>query len=199
MAAGEGVRVAEAPLGPRRLSARPRPAVAALVPQVLEALFTCLRLQEDRWTARPSPLSVRRAESSPDFPEAAPFDGASYGKLFREGLSALGDILEGALRSDTLGALRAAAAADDGSLEIPDELWSGVVIELAAAHRHATISRDHLARAAVPLYLGRVASFGGALAELDPRSADDRLESLCLSFERSRGDLVALWTASPAR
>ena len=198
VAAGDGLRVAEVPLGPRRLSARPRPAVAALVPQVLEALFTCLRLQEDRWTARTGPLPVRRAVAPPALPESAsPVDGAGYGTLFREGLAALGDMLERALRPDTLGALRAAAAAD-GPPHIPDDLWTRVVLELAAAHRHAAISRDHLARAAVPLYLGRVASFGGVVAGLDPRAADDRLEALCLTFERSRGDLVALWTA-PAR
>ena len=48
------------------------------------------------------------------------------------------------------------------------------------------------------LYLGRVASFAAAVAGLDPAAADERLEALCLEFERSRDDLVALWTA-PAR
>jgi hypothetical protein len=198
MAASEGVRVAEAPLGPRRLIARPRPAVAALVPQVLEALFTCLRLQEDRWTARSGPFPARRAQAPPALPESVtPVDVAGFGTLFRDGLAALGEMLGAALRPDTLGALRAAAATD-GAPDIPDDLWTRVVLELAAAHRHAAISRDHLARAAVPLYLGRVASFGGVLAGLDPRAAEDRLEALCLTFERSRGELVALWTA-PAR
>jgi hypothetical protein len=165
---------------------------------VLEALFTCLRLQEDRWTTRGGTFPVRRAEAAPTLPEsAAPIDGAGYGKLFREGLTALDEILAGALRPDTLGALGVAAAAD-GTPDIPDDLWTRVVLEIAAAHRHAAISRDHLARAAVPLSLGRVASFGSAVAGLAPRAAEDRLESLCLTFERSRGDLVALWTA-PAR
>ena len=198
VAAGDGLRVAEAPLGPRRLSARPRPAVAALVPQVLEALFTSLRLREDRWTAERHPLPVRRAAAPPALPEpATPIDGAGYATLFREGLAALGEMLAGALRPETLDALRAAAARD-GPPDVPDGLWRGVVIELAAAHRHAAISRDHLARAAVPLYLGRVASFAAAAAGLGPREAEERLEAVCLEFERSRGDLVALWTA-PAR
>ena len=83
-------------------------------------------------------------------------------------------------------------------VDVGDELWASVILELAAAHRHATISRDHLVRAAVPLYLGRVASFAAAVAGLDPAAADERLEALCLEFERSRDDLVALWTA-PAR
>jgi hypothetical protein len=198
MAASEGQRVTEVPLGSRRLIARPRPGVAALVPQVLEALFTCLRLQEDRWTLRRGPLKVRRGEAAPTHPECpTPIDGAGYATLFREGLAALGDMLGSALGPDTLGALRSAAGTD-GPPVVPDELWTRVVLELAAAHRHAAISRDHLARAAVPLYLGRVASLGDALAGLEPRAAEDRLESLCLTFERSRGDLVALWTA-PAR
>ena len=106
-------------------------------------------------------------------------------------------MLERLLRPATLDALRAAAA-QDGPVEVPDDLWAAVTLELAAAHRHATISRDHLVRAAVPLYLGRVASFAAEVAGLDPRAADERLEALCLHFERSRGDLVALWTA-PAR
>jgi hypothetical protein len=70
-----------------------------------------------------------------------------------------------------------------------------VTRELAATHRHALISRDHLLRAAVPLYLGRVASFVSEVAGQDPSVAEERLEALCLQFERSRSELVALWTA----
>jgi hypothetical protein len=199
MAAGDTMRAAEVGLGPRRLTARPRPAVAALVPQVLDALFTCLRLQEDRWTARSHSMPVTRSPTPPAPPEpSGPVDAAGYAALFRDGLAALSPMLEPTLEPSTLDALRAAAAPDRLTVEIPDELWASALLELAAAHRHATISRDHLVRAAVPLYLGRVASFAAAVAGLDRRAADERLEALCLHFERSWGDLVALWTA-PAR
>jgi len=195
MATGDGLRVAEAALGPRRLTPRQRPAVAALVPQVLDALFTCLRLQETGWAAGSRAIALARSASPPPPPDPpANVDMAGYATLFREGLSALGGMLERVLRPATLEALRAAGAADR-PLHVPDELWAAVMLELAAAHRHATISRDHLVRAAVPLYLGRVAWFAAELAGLEPRDADERLEALCLHFERSRGDLVALWTA----
>jgi hypothetical protein len=202
MAAGGDMRVAEVGLGPRRLSARPRPAVAALVPQVLDALFTCLRLQEGRWTARSQPVPLTHAAAAPpaaapSTPPPSPVDGAGYAALFREGLAALSPMLEPVLRPPTLEGLR--AAADPGQpLALPDELWTSALLELAAGHRHATISRDHLVRAAVPLYLGRVASFAAEVAGVEPRAAEERLEALCLHFERSRGDLVALWNA-PAR
>jgi hypothetical protein len=197
MAAGDGLRAVEVGLGPRRLTSRPRPAVAALVPQVLDALFTCLRLHEARWTGPTRGTLLRRATPPATLPEpGTSVDGAGYAALFREGLAALGPMLEPALRPPTLESLRAVAAAPDVTMS--DELWASVVLELAAAHRHATISRDHLVRAAVPLYLGRVASFAADVAGLDPGGADERLEALCLHFERSRGDLVALWNA-PAR
>jgi len=106
-------------------------------------------------------------------------------------------MLEPVFRPPTLEGLRAAAA-PDRPVEIPDALWAAAVLELAAAHRHATISRNHLVRAAVPLYLGRVASFAAEVDGLGPSDAAERLEALCLHFERSRSDLVALWTA-PAR
>ena len=77
-----------------------------------------------------------------------------------------------------------AEEAADGPPRVPDALWAAVVLDLAAAHRHATISRDHLVRAAVPLYLGRVASFAADAAGLATREAAERLEALCVQFER---------------
>jgi hypothetical protein len=196
-AAAWDIRVAEAALGPRRLTSRPRPAVAALVTQVLDALFTCLRLQEKAWTARSRADAARRPALAADPADPPPaIDAAGYAALFREGLSALGGMLEPVLRPPTLEALRAAAAAEP--LSITDGLWAAVVLDLAAAHRHAAISRDHLVRAAVPLYLGRVASFAAETAGRGPGEAAERLEALCVQFERCRGELVALWTA-PAR
>ncbi|HXK08267.1 MAG TPA: hypothetical protein VMT70_01355 [Vicinamibacteria bacterium] len=196
-AASDGWRVAEVGLGPRRLTARPRPAVATLVPQVLDALFTSLRLLEARWTS-PAPASphLRRCSRPAVLPEpGTSVDRGAYPALFREGLAALGGMLERALPPSAVAALRASAEPD---VRVSDELWRSVVLGLAAAHRHAVVSRDHLLRAAVPLYLGRVASFAAEVSGLDAGAAEERLEALCRHFERSRGDLVALWTA-PAR
>ncbi|HEX9188328.1 MAG TPA: hypothetical protein VGB87_14715 [Vicinamibacteria bacterium] len=198
VAADPALRVTEVALGPRRLTPRSRPGVAALVPQVLDALFTCLRLQESRWTSRTEPVGVTRlgTPTSPSEPGGS-VDVTGYAALFREGLAALGGMLDRALQPSTLGALRAAAVPGEG-VAIPDDLWAATLRELAAAHRHASLSREHLVRVAVPLYLGRVASFATEVAGLDPRAAEERLDALCLSFERSRSELVALWTA-PAR
>ena len=196
MAASDGLKVAEVPLGPRRLTPRPRPGVAGLVPQVLDALFTCLRLQESRWTTRSRVTPLSRPTGQRESPEPpAAIDVTGYAELFRDGLSALGDLLGHVLQPSTREAL-GAAAAGNGVPVVPDVLWAAVLLELGAAHRHASTSRDHLVRAAVPLYLGRAASFAAEVAELGREAAEQRLETLCLHLERSRKELVALWTES---
>jgi hypothetical protein len=205
VAAMDGFRVVEADLGQRRLVPRNRPGVAALVPQILGALFACLKVHEAVWPGRagsePVPLfGGKGAEAGdaaqPPPPEtAADADGAAA--LFRDGIAALSGMLAGALRPATLEGLQAAAVAA-GDLALPDPLWVAVVAELAASYRHATISRDHLVRMAVPLYLGRLASFVSAARDESVEAVEERLESLALQFERFKPELVALWTA-PSR
>ena len=58
----------------------------------------------------------------------------------------------------------------------------------------AAQSRDQLTQAAVPLYLGRVAAFQAASAGVPPAEVEQALEELGRSFERSRPELVRLWT-----
>jgi hypothetical protein len=198
MAASDGMKVAEVALGQRRLTPRPRPGVSGIVPQVLDALFTCMRLQEGRWTEKSRVIPLSHPAGQPPAPEtSATVDAAAYADLFRDGLSALGDLLGRVFRPATRDAL-AAAAEGSGVPAVPDDLWTAVLLELAAGHRHGSISRDHLVRAAVPVYLGRAAAFATEVDGLDRAAAEQRLEALCARLERSRDELVALWT-EPAR
>ena len=189
-------RVGEARLGPRQLASRSRPGVAALVPQVMGALFTGLRLDEASWTARDgqAPLALY-GEPAPTPPSSAAADAATGAAAFREGTAALEPILARALEPATLGELRGAAA-DAGAPTLSDELWVRLVDEVAVAHRKAAVSRDQLVQAAVPLYLGRVAAFHAAHEDEPPAAVERALEELCLRFERSRPELVRLWTAA---
>jgi hypothetical protein len=189
-------RVAEARLGPRQLALRPRPGTASLVSQVFEALFACLRLHEAAWMARSrSEPAVVYGLSAPAPPHPAPPEPARDAALFREGVAALGPMLSRALRPATLEALRAGAAAPGPTPILPDALWAAVVGELAVAHRHALLSRDHLVQAAVPLYLGRLAAFAASAAGQTEDHVERELEQLSLQFERFRPELVSLWTA----
>lgn len=197
VAAVDGFRVVETSFGPRRLVARSRPGLAALVPQILGALFACLKLHEAVWTTRTGsePVALHGDPVPPPGLESSP-DPTGAADLFRDGLSALGGLLASVLRPDTLEGLRQMAAGN-GDLMLSDELWVTVVAELAAAYRRALVSREHLVRMAVPLYLGRLASFAAAAGGESADAVETELEDLCLQFERFKPELVALWTAPP--
>jgi glucosylglycerate synthase len=196
MAAVGPYHVAEARLGPRELAPRPRPGTASLVSQVFEALFSCLRLHEAAWTARSrsEPVVVYGTPAPPP-PHSGMTEPTRDAALFREGVAALGPMLSRALRPATLEAVRAGAAVTGTAPVLPDDLWAAVVGELAVAHRHAALSRDHLVQAAVPLYLGRLAAFAAGVDGQPEDRVERELEELSLHFERFRPELVSLWTA----
>jgi hypothetical protein len=166
------------------------------VPEILDALFTCLRLHESDWTSRTEFASVPLYEKTDGFRSPSPpsFDAQSYDSVFHEGMASLGSMLQPALRPETFAALQAAASVD--RIRISDELWASALCELAAAHRLAARSRSHLLSAAVPLYLGRVSGFMADAAGAALEFVEERLEALCLHFERFKPELVSLWTAS---
>jgi hypothetical protein len=190
-------RIAEARLGPRDLAPRPRPGTASLVAQVFEALFSCLRLHESTWTARvrAEPVPAYGQPASLAAGRSVAIDVARDAALFREGVAALEHMLSRALRPATLEALRAGAASAAPAASVPASLWAAVVGELAVAHRHAALSRDHLVQAAVPLYLGRLAAFASSVEGQPEGRVERELEELSLHFERFRPELVSLWTA----
>ena len=200
MAAGDGVRVTEVALGPRRLTARPRPAVAALVPQVLDALFTCLRLQEapldrPRGPDRGDPLPPRRAR-----PRSRPRRSTARAtrELFREGLAALGPMLErGAPAGHARGPARGRRPGRARGRPRRAVGGGGPGARGRAPARH-DLARPPGARrgAALPGPRGLVRGRGGGARSDERQRSGSR--PCASTFERSRDDLVALWTA-PAR
>jgi hypothetical protein len=190
-----GFRVAEVRLPPRQLAVHARPGVASIVPQVLEALLACLRVDEGAWTRTTAVRDVPAFGGESPMPEPASVaDSEAFAASFREGVSALEPILRPALSPATLDGLRAAASGPRPRLS--DALWIATVCEIASAHRAAALSREHLMQASVPLYLGRVSSFLAEHADAPAQSIESRLEALCLEFERFKPTLVELWTAA---
>src|SRR5262249_7533748 len=77
---------------------------------------------------------------------------------------------------------------------LDDELWVRTVYAFAAAIRHGRVAVDHLADMFVPLYLWRASAFM-ARTEAEPAAAvQQRLDSLCDSFQRLKPALVASWS-----
>ncbi|TKB91854.1 MAG: hypothetical protein E8D41_10325 [Nitrospira sp.] len=112
---------------------------------------------------------------------------------YRQGLADLEPIWRQILADDTFAQLRDLQGTSNTDCRIPDELWVQVVYDAAIAHRKRIIRRDHLLKALTPLYLGRTASFVHATQGLTSVEAEQKIEALCLTFERMKPYLVERW------
>jgi len=68
------------------------------------------------------------------------------------------------------------------------------VFEFLLAYHRAVMTREHVTRTLLPLYLGRTAAFLMRHASSDQATVDAAFESLCLAFERAKPSAAAQWT-----
>ena len=78
--------------------------------------------------------------------------------------------------------------------ELNDELWVRIVYAFAAATRQGRIGIENLADMFAPLYMWRASAFMSHSALESPASVQERLNSLCETFQRLKPVLVASWS-----
>jgi hypothetical protein len=88
------------------------------------------------------------------------------------------------------------ASCDGPDFLIDDRLWVSLIYDLAAACHRRVSDRADLVRAALPLYMGRVASFVTEIAEAGAEAVEARIEHLCAAFEAQKDDLRRTWAYS---
>jgi glucosylglycerate synthase len=194
----DGFRLCQAFLGAKLHDPKdPGADLGGMLVQVLGTVFRLMETHEGTWQR------VRGSEPVPVVGfqfgvglDPVRVDTARLIDHFRRGVRDLKPIWEETFDRPTLGQLRDAAARDDGEFAMPDELWVRVVYDLAAAHHHQVSDRAALVRAALPLYMGRVASFVTELADADADEVERRLERLCGVFEERKDDLRRQWAES---
>jgi hypothetical protein len=114
-------------------------------------------------------------------------------RAFRLGLKDLLPIWEQMFQDDTLSGLYPLGLLSPDEFEFPVGLWAHLICDAAVAYREHRLPRDHLLRALVPLYLGRVAGF---LREVDagsPSRIPAILEGIDQAFEAEKEGLKARW------
>jgi glycosyltransferase involved in cell wall biosynthesis len=115
---------------------------------------------------------------------------------FRRGCRELREVWSMALGPEPLKqvlALGCGSEADPRNFHLPDELWVEIVCDFACAHRAKPIERGHLLRSLTPLYLAKVASFVIETRTLVSAQVEERIEALCVCFERFKPTLIARW------
>jgi glucosylglycerate synthase len=191
-----GFRVCQAFLGAKLHDPKdPGADLAGMLVQVLGTVFRLMETHEAVWQrvrgSEPVPVVGFQYDVGLD---PVRVDTGRMIDLFRRGVRDLGPIWSTVFDRATLARLRSLAACADRDVAIDDQLWVGLIYALAGACRRRISERADLVRAALPLYMGRVATFVIELAEADAPAVEARIEQLSVAFERQKDDLRRAWT-----
>ena len=194
-ALADGFRVCESFLGAKIHDAKdPGADLAAMLVQVVSAVFDLMETYHDRWT------TVEGAEAVPlfGFPHGVGLEPVSVNVarmlgIFDQGVRDLREVWGRALAPDGLRDVAALAGAGEATFRFPNPLWVKVVHDFAIAYRRRVLPRDQLLRSLVPLYLGRTASFVLATASADAAEVEAAIGVLADEFVRQKPDLRERW------
>jgi hypothetical protein len=192
--AGE-FRVCESFLGAKIHDAKdPGADLAAMLVQVVSAVFDLMDTYADRW------MAVEGAEAVPlfGFPYGVGLEpvNVNVGRMvgiFDQGVRDLGEVWGRALEEDTLRGVAALSGAGEREFRFPDPLWVQVVHDFAIAYHRRVLPREQLLRSLVPLYLGRTASFVLQNEEAGSAAVEGAILSLADEFVRQKPRLRERW------
>jgi glycosyltransferase involved in cell wall biosynthesis len=114
------------------------------------------------------------------------------------GVAELSGIWEKVLPENVISFLKSSVIKGTGqagpeNFRIPDEIWVRVIYSFALAFHKKLMGRGDLLSSFTPLYIGRTASFVLDTLESGPEEVEDRIEALCLSFEKEKKLLINGW------
>lgn len=112
-------------------------------------------------------------------------------EMFRLGLKELGEVWKAILSEESLKEL--VEAAENSTFSIDDELWVRVIYDFALAWHKSVMNREHMLKSLTPLYLGKVASLVAELERSTAGEVEERLEALCLVFEKMKPYIIERW------
>lgn len=199
IALAEGYRVCQSFLGAKLHDAKdPGADLTAMLNQVTGSVFQLLPEYRHVWQSiagsRPVDLFGFRYDVGL---EPVAVNVQRMIAAFLQGCENLEEVWNLALGEDQLRAWSELGKRHQGNgavFHVEDELWVRTIHDFACAWREHRIERGHILRSLTPLYLARVASFVLDTVEDDGPRVEDKIENLCLCFERLKPELVAAWS-----
>jgi hypothetical protein len=159
-----------------------------VVRQVFMSLMICLRSHETYWRAASECSDIRTWGEDPTIlPDPAAWDYVALGKKARLDIAEIRPLLEEILAPPMIVRLL------DGEPALDNELWARTVIAFVTTASEDRMAIDQLADMFVPLYTWRAASFMARTVGDSPDTTQERLNTLCDTFERLRPALVGGW------
>lgn len=112
---------------------------------------------------------------------------------FKLGVKELLKIWEGVLPEETMNFLYRLTYMQGKEFYMPDEIWAKIIYSFAIASHKRLLNTEHLIKSLTPLYLGKLASFVRETWESSSSEVEEKIEQLCLSFEKEKEFLVNNW------
>lgn len=195
-AIADGFKVCESFLGAKIHDAKdPGADLAAMLVQVVSAVFDLMETYGDRWK------TVEGAEDVPlfGFPHGVGLEPVNVNVsrmvgIFKQGVRDLGEVWAQALDETTLSEVKGLAGNEGNGFHFPDPLWVRVVFDYALAYRRRAMNREQLLRSLVPLYLGRTASFVNTNRDSGSEEVEASIRTLADEFVREKGYLKERWS-----
>jgi len=116
---------------------------------------------------------------------------------FRLGVKDLAALYESFLPQGICDDLHVLAEKPKENFSFPDRDWVWVVFYFALACHRRLMNTEHIIKSLTPLYLGKVASFVIETWDSTAEEVEERLEEICLSFEREKPAFVEVWKKEP--
>ena len=204
IAIAEGFRVCQSFLGAKLHDPKdPGADLSEMLHQVVGSVFTLMQEYESVWRHNTSSKDVDlfgfRFGVGLDPVEVN--TGRMLG-LFQRASRELKEVWALALQPGTLDELGTVSAALESSsrngFHLDDELWVRIVVDFAVAWRERPAERGHLLRSLTSLYLAWVASFVLETKDLVSDQVEDRIERLCVCFEKLKPYLISSWDCAAA-
>jgi hypothetical protein len=195
-AIAENFRVCQAYLGAKIHDAKdPGADLSAMLVQVIGSVFSLMETYEKVWPtvlgSLPTPLFGFPFEVGL---EPVPINVPRMLNAFQQGCRDLRSIYEQVISPDALHRLLGLAEQPGEQFVLPDEVWVGLIYDLALAYHRRTIDREHLVKSLTPLYLGWVASFARQTKDETAAQVEERIERLSLVYEQMKPYLISHWS-----
>jgi glycosyltransferase involved in cell wall biosynthesis len=112
---------------------------------------------------------------------------------FKLGVNELTGIWREFLPDEIIDFLSKAGSLSKEQFYIPNEVWVKIIYSFAVAAHKRLINKEHLLKSLTPLYIGKTASFVMETWNSDASEVEEKIESLCISFENNKDFLLANW------
>jgi hypothetical protein len=166
--------------------------LSAMLTQVCSSLFMLMEEYAPQWKG------IRSTDPVPLFGfqfsvglEPVNVNVARMTGMFELGIRELSDLLNDILSAESMKDLIEISSSEP--FIFPDELWARIIFDYAIACHKKVMSIEHILKTLTPLYLGKVASLVTEMEQSNAHQVEERLESLCLAFEKLKPYLIERW------